>query len=169
MKPTKILNLIAWAVLATTAGYLLPQIVVNQGGSIPISPLNIILTLPLIGVILLLMAIPIFKYRKALLARAKSVTAARPLPLNPFFSVRILLLAKSISISGSIFSGWHIGVVWLQLSSPIIPSSIVQNALALLGAILMTICAVLVERVCRVIDDGTGSAPEAAPETGEPA
>ena len=169
MKATKILNLIAWTVLATTAGYLLPQIVVNQGGSIPISPLNIIITLPLIGIILLLMAIPIFKYRKALLTKAKDLNAVRPLPLNPFYAVRILLLAKSISISGSIFSGWHIGVVWLQLSSPIIPSSIVQNAMALLGSIVMTICAVLVERVCRVIDDGPGSATDAAPATGEPA
>lgn len=169
MKATKILNLIAWTVLATTAGYLLPQIVVNQGGSIPISPLNIIITLPLIGIILLLMAIPIFKYRKALLTKAKDLNAVRPLPLNPFYAVRILLLAKSISISGSIFSGWHIGVVWLQLSSPIIPSSIVQNAMALLGSIVMTICAVLVERFCRVIDDGPGSATDASPATGEPA
>jgi hypothetical protein len=167
MKPTKLINLIAWVVPATTAGYLLPQIVVNQGGSIPISPLNIIITLPLIGIILTLMAIPIFKYRKALLARAKAASASRPLPLNPFYAVRILLLAKAISISGAIFIGWHIGVVWLQLSSPIIPSSTLQNAIALIGAILMTVCAVVVERVCRVIDDGSSS--DANTAAGEPA
>ncbi len=167
MKPTKLINLVAWLVPATTAGYLLPQIVVNQGGSIPISPLNIIITLPLIGIILALMAIPIFKYRKALLARTKDSAASRPLPLNPFYAVRILLLAKAISISGAIFTGWHIGVVWLQLSSPIIPSSTLQNGLALIGAIIMTVCAVIVERVCRVIDDGSG--PEAKSTAGEPA
>lgn len=167
MKPTKLINLVAWLVPATTAGYLLPQIVVNQGGSIPISPLNIIITLPLIGIILVLMALPIFKYRKALLARAKDAAAARPLPLNPFYAVRILLLAKAISISGAIFSGWHMGVVWLQLSSPIIPSSTLQNLIALIGAIIMTICAVIVERVCRVIDDG--SATDAKATAGEPA
>ncbi len=167
MKPTKLINLVAWLVPATTAGYLLPQIVVNQGGSIPISPLNIIITLPLIGIILALMAIPIFKYRKALLARTKDSAAARPLPLNPFYAVRILLLAKAISISGAIFSGWHIGVVWLQLSSPIIPSSTLQNGLALIGAIIMTVCAGIVERVCRVIDDGSG--PETKSTAGEPA
>lgn len=167
MKPTKLINLVSWLVPATTAGYLLPQIVVNQGGSIPISPLNIIITLPLIGIILVLMALPIFKYRKALLARAKDSAAARPLPLNPFYAVRILLLAKAISISGAIFSGWHMGVVWLQLSSPIIPSSTLQNVIALIGAIIMTICAVIVERVCRVIDDG--SATEIKATAGEPA
>lgn len=167
MKPTKLINLVAWVVPATTAGYLLPQIVVNQGGSIPISPLNIIITLPLIGVILALMAIPIFKYRKALLARAKDSSAARPLPLNPFYAVRVLLLAKAISISGAIFTGWHIGLVWLQLSSPVIPSSTIQNVLALVGSVIMMVCAVIVERVCRVIDDG--SAPEAKAAAGEPA
>jgi hypothetical protein len=167
MRPTKLINLIAWLVPATTAGYLLPQIVVNQGGSIPISPLNIIITLPLIGIILVLMAIPIFKYRKALLARSKDLSAARPLPLNPFYAVRIVLLAKAISISGAIFTGWHIGLVWLQLSSPVIPSSTVQNVLALVGSIIMTVCAVIVERICRVIDDGSG--PETKTAAGEPA
>ncbi|MEY4559216.1 MAG: hypothetical protein RLZ82_231 [Actinomycetota bacterium] len=167
LKPTKIINLIGWVVPATTAGYLLPQIVVNQGGSIPISPLNIIITLPLIGIILVLMAIPIFKYRKALLERAKDSSAARPLPLNPFYAVRILLLAKAISISGAIFTGWHIGVVWLQLSSPIVPSSTIQNVIALVGSVIMTVCAVIVERVCRVIDDGSG--PETTITAGEPA
>jgi hypothetical protein len=162
MKPTKIMNLIGWAVSATTAGYLLPQFVVNNGGSIPISPLNIIITLPLIGIILVLMAIPMFKYRKALLARSKDSAAQRPMPMNPFYAVRLVLLAKAIEISGAIFSGWHIGVVWLQLTSPIIPSSTLQNTFALIGAIVMTVCAIIVERVCRITDDGSGTLDAAA-------
>jgi hypothetical protein len=81
--------------------------------------------------------------------------------------VRILLLAKAISISGAIFTGWHIGVVWLQLSSPIVPSSTIQNVIALVGSVIMTVCAVIVERVCRVIDDGSG--PETTITAGEPA
>lgn len=149
------MNLIGWAVPATTAGYLLPQLVVNNGGSIPISPLNIIITLPLIGFILVLMAIPMFKYRKAMLERAKDATVQRPMPINPFYAVRLVLLAKAIAISGSIFSGWHLGLVWLQLTSPIVPSSTLQNAIALIGAIAMTVCAIVVERVCKVTDDGS--------------
>ena len=155
MKPTKIMNLIGWAVPAATAGYLLPQLVVNNGGSIPISPLNIIITLPLIGIILVLMAIPMFKYRRSLIARQKDSAAPRPMPMNPFYAVRLVLLAKAISISGAIFSGWHIGVVWLQLTSPIIPSSTLQNTFALIGAIVMTVCAVVVERICKITDDGS--------------
>ena len=155
MKPTKIMTLVGWAVSATTAGYLLPKFVVNAGGAIPISPLNIIITLPLIGVLLVLMAIPMFKYRKASMARSKDSAKPRPMPMNPFYAVRLVLLAKAIAISGAIFTGWHIGVVWLQLTSPIVPSSTLQNGLALLGAVVMTACAIIVERICRITDDGS--------------
>jgi uncharacterized membrane protein YidH (DUF202 family) len=155
MKPTKIMTLVGWAVSATTAGYLLPKFVVSAGGAIPISPLNIIVTLPLIGILLILMAIPMFRYRKASLARSKDISKQRPMPMNPFYAVRLVLLAKAIAISGAIFSGWHIGVVWLQLTSPIVPSSTLQNGLALLGAVVMTACAIIVERICRITDDGS--------------
>jgi uncharacterized membrane protein YidH (DUF202 family) len=149
------MTLVGWAVSATTAGYLLPKFVVNAGGAIPISPLNIIITLPLIGVLLVLMAIPMFRYRKASMARSKDSAKPRPMPMNPFYAVRLVLLAKAIAISGAIFSGWHIGVVWLQLTSPIVPSSTLQNGLALLGAVVMTACAIIVERICRITDDGS--------------
>lgn len=155
MKPTKIMTLVGWAVSATTSGYLLPKFVVNAGGAIPISPLNIIITLPLIGVLLVLMAIPMFRYRKASMARSKDIAKPRPMPMNPFYAVRLVLLAKAIAISGAIFSGWHIGVVWFQLTSPIVPSSTLQNGLALLGAVVMTACAIIVERICRITDDGS--------------
>lgn len=155
MKPTKIMTLVGWAISATTAGYLLPKFEVNAGGAIPISPLNIIITLPLIGVLLVLMAIPMFRYRKASMARSKDSAKPRPMPMNPFYAVRLVLLAKAIAISGAIFSGWHIGVVWLQLTSPIVPSSTLQNGLALLGAVVMTACAIIVERICRITDDGS--------------
>jgi hypothetical protein len=156
MKPTKIMTLIGWLVPATTAGYLLPKILVSGGGAIPISPLNIIVTLPLIGIILLLMAIPMFKYRKANQLRVKDSSKPRPMPLNPFYAVRLVVLAKAIAVSGAIFSGWHLGVVWLQLTSPVVPSSTLQNGFALLGSIVMTVCAVIVERICRITDEGTG-------------
>ena len=158
MKPTKIMTLVGWAVSATTAGYLLPKLLVNSGGAIPISPWNIIITLPLIGIVLIVVAIPMFKYRKALISRAKDAAKPRPMPMNPFFAVRLVLLAKAISISGAIFSGWHLGVVWLQLTSPVVPSSTLQNVLGLIGALLMTICAIIVERICRIPDDGKATA-----------
>lgn len=160
LKPTRLMNLLAWLVSATTAGYLLPQFVISGGGSIPISPWNIIVTLPAIGIVLIVMAIPMLKYRRALMAVTKASQAGkqvklsdRPKRLNPFYAVRLVILAKSISISGAIFSGWHLGVVWLQLTQPVIPTSTLQNGLGLIGAVVMTVCAIVVERICKITDD----------------
>jgi uncharacterized membrane protein YidH (DUF202 family) len=170
LKPISLMTLLAWLISATTAGYLLPQLSISNGGSIPISPWNIIVTLPMIGVVLVLMAIPMFRYRAALRelkkhsANSTSKTLPRPKRLNPFYAVRLVLLAKSIAISGAIFSGWHLGVVWLQLTQPIVPTSTLQNALGLIGAIVMTVCAVIVERICKITDD----LPDAS-TVGEPA
>jgi hypothetical protein len=160
LKQTSLLTLLAWFVSATTGGYLLPQVVINGGGSIPISPWNIIVTLPAIGVVLIAMAIPMFKYRNALRAISKVKAAGgatsfsqRPKRLNPFYAVRLVMLAKAISISGAIFSGWHLGVVWLQLTSPVIPTSTLQNGFGLFGSVVMTVCAIIVERICKITDD----------------
>jgi hypothetical protein len=171
MKQTQIMTLVAWAISATTAGYLLPQILINNGGSIPISPWSIVITLPLIAIALVVMAIPIYRYRRAILEIAKTKSLTRPKRLNPFYAVRVLLLAKSIAISGSIFTGWHLGVVWLQVTSPLIPSSTLQNALALIGSFLMTAIALIVERICKITEDSAtdSSEIEAAGNQGEPA
>ena len=174
MKQTQIMTLVAWAISATTAGYLLPQILINTGGSIPISPWSIVITLPLIAIALVVMAVPIYRYRRAILEIAKTKSTTRPKRLNPFYAVRVVLLAKSIAISGSIFSGWHLGVVWLQVTSPVIPSSTLQNALALIGSFLMTAIALIVERICKITEDSTdasadSAAAESAGKQGEPA
>ena len=171
MKQTQIMTLVAWAISATTAGYLLPQILINNGGSIPISPWSIVITLPLIAIALVVMAIPIYRYRRAILEIAKTKSLNRPKRLNPFYAVRVLLLAKSIAISGSIFTGWHLGVVWLQVTSPVIPSSTLQNALALIGSFLMTAIALIVERICKITEDSAtdSSEIETAGNQGEPA
>jgi hypothetical protein len=153
VKPTKIWTLVGWAVSATTAGYLIPKLIVAGGGPIPVSPWNIIATLPAIGILLLLMAIPLIRYRRALAALKKDTALPRPKRINPFYAVRLVVLSKAIAISGAIFFGWHLGVVWLQITSPIIPTSTGQNALGLVGAALMLVLAVVVERLCRVVDD----------------
>lgn len=153
MKPTKILTLIGWSVSATTAGYLIPKIIVAGGGPIPVSPWNIIATLPAIGILLLLMAIPLIRYRRALAALKKDPTLARPKRINPFYAVRLVVLSKAISISGALFFGWHLGLVWLQISSPVIPATTGQNASGLAGSAVMLVLAIVVERLCRVVDD----------------
>jgi hypothetical protein len=164
VKPTKILNLIAWAIPTATAGYLVSKLVTSNGGQVPVTPLNLILTLVAISIILVSFALPMLRYRRALAEQIKNSTAPRPKRLNPFYAVRLLLLAKATALSGGLFTGWHLGVIWMQISSPVTTDSIWQNVFALLASIAMVIVGIIVERICRIKDDGSEVE---APQAGE--
>jgi hypothetical protein len=154
MRPTKILTLIGWMVPSITAGFLIPRVLVVNGGNIPITSLSLLLTLPIIGILLVVAAIPMIRYRRALASQLKATTSTRPKRVNPFYAVRLVLMAKAIAISGAIFAGWHIGLVWMQLTAPVVAGSIVQNALALFGSLVMLAAGIFVERICRLPEDG---------------
>ena len=157
MKPTKIITLLGWVVPGATAGYLFARVATSNGGQIPVAPINLILTLAAISIILLGFAVPMLRYRRALTEQLKNPAAARPKRLNPFYAVRLLLLAKASAIYGSLFAGWQAGVIWLQLTSPVTTDSIWQNAGALLAAIILVAIGLIVERICRIKDDGADS------------
>jgi hypothetical protein len=155
VKPTKVLTLVGWVVPATTAGYLLAKIITTNGGQVPVTPINLLLTLVAISIILAGFSVPMLRYRRALAEQQKNSASPRPKRLNPFYAVRLLILAKATAISGALFTGWHIGVIWLQLSSPVTTDSIWQNAGALIASIAMVILGLVVERICRIKDDGS--------------
>ncbi len=154
MKPTKVLTLIVWVVPTATAGYLVSRVTTSNGGQVPVTPINLILTLVAIAIILAGFAVPMLRYRRELAAQLKNSATPRPKRLNPFYAVRLLLLAKATAISGALFAGWHIGVIWMQISSPVTTASIWQNVGGLVASIVMVVVAWIVERICRIKDDG---------------
>lgn len=155
MKPTKVLTLLGWVIPAATAGYLFSKYVVASGGQVPVAPLNLILTFLAISVILVIFAAPMFRYRKELAAQRKNSGAPRPKRLNPFYAVRLVVLAKATAIAGALFAGWQIGVIWFQISSPVTPGSVWQNVAALIAAIIMVVLALVIERICRIPEDAS--------------
>lgn len=173
MKPTKILNLIVATAVAAISTYLLIRFAVGAGFKVPVSGLNLILTLPIIGAIVLILAIPIIRYRRSLRDLAKApVGSASPRPkrVDPFYAVRVLLLAKATTIAGSLFAGWHLGAVAVQGSQPVIADSIWMNVAGLVGSVLMAIAGLITERICKIPDGGSAeksgnakSATEASP------
>ena len=160
MKPTKVLTLLGWVIPAATAGYLFAKFVVASGGQVPVAPLNLILTFLAIAVILAVFAAPMFRYRRELAAQRKTASAPRPKRLNPFYAVRLVVLAKATAIAGALFAGWQLGVIWLQISSPVTPGSVWQNVAALISSIVMVVLALVIERICRIPEDaGDSEAP----------
>ncbi len=160
MKPTKIFTLLGWVIPAATAGYLYSRFVVASGGQVPVAPLNLILTFLAISVILAIFAAPMFRYRRELAAQRQNSSAPRPKRLNPFYAVRLVMLAKATAIAGALFAGWQLGVIWFQLSSPVTPGSVWQNFAALVANIVMIVIALFIERICRITEDaGDAEAP----------
>lgn len=153
MKPTKVLTLLGWVIPAATAGYLYSRFVVASGGQVPVAPLNLILTFLAIAIILAIFAAPMFRYRRELEAQRKNSSAPRPKRLNPFYAVRLVMLAKATAIAGALFAGWQLGVIWFQISSPVTPGSVWQNFAALVATIIMVVTALVIERICRITGD----------------
>ena len=173
MKPTKPIQLIIAALVSAVGAFLFALFRINQSLDVPVSKINILVTLPVIGLTLVALAIPVIRYRLQL-RKLRSATGAspanalaqRPKRVDPFYAVRLLTLAKACSIAASLFLGWHIGVIIVQLSRPVVATEGVwQNGFGLAGSIVLLACALIVEFVCRIPNDG-GAAETGSPQQG---
>lgn len=150
MKPTKLKFLFVLALTTATTGYFLAALMVSRGFQLPVSPTNLLITLGAIGVVLLALSIPIWRYRSAL----RENEVKRPKRVDPFYAVRVLLLAKASSLAGALFAGWHAGVVGYQVFSPVVtPVLALQNGLGFFASFALVASAYLTEQLCRLPND----------------
>ncbi|MFM6971958.1 MAG: DUF3180 domain-containing protein [Micrococcales bacterium] len=164
MKPTKILSLIVAIIVAAALTFVLVKALIANGGSVPVAPNNLLFSIPSIAVIELIAAIPVFRYRRELSKFATS--GKRPKRIDPFYAVRILALAKATAISGSLFAGFALSLVILQATLPVIPDSIWLNAIALIESIVLIVVALLIERACKLPEDGDSTEVKASSRPG---
>lgn len=183
MQSTKAILLVVAASVAGVLACFFGIYQVSHGHELPVASVNSIFTLPLVSLVLAAFAYPIYRYRKQVLAftasggqlgiqpgsvaadsSTSSVAATssqlvkRPNPLNPFYAVRVLLLAKSVAVASAVIAGWHAGLVALQLSTPVVTGTVWNNVLAFVGAIFAMALALAVERICRLPNAGKGGA-----------
>ena len=173
MKQTRISTLVSNLIATAILAWGLSELLVKLGGQLPVSTTNLLATLPVIAIVLTLLALPIFRYRAAIKqaieqqAQGKSADAKRASikRVDPFYAIRVALLAKAVSIAAAVFAGWHAGVLIAVLSSPQVSSSGVwRSALGLIGSLVMAASGVIVERSCKVPPDAnTGSGSDASP------
>lgn len=151
MKPTKLRALALFSIPAGLAGFFLASLLVSRGQQVPVSPTNLLLTLAAIATVILGLSIPIWRYRTSLKEANK-----RPKRVDPFYAVRVLLLAKASSIAGSLFAGWHIGVVLYQLSGQVVVQVLVlANAMGVFASFALIIASLVTEQICRLPEDPT--------------
>ena len=151
MKPTKISVVLVIVFGVTVISFLAVRLLVANGMAVPASPTNLLVTLAAIAVILLALTIPIWRYKASLTQYTKG---PRPKRVDPFYAVRVVLLAKASAITGSGFVGWHFGAMIAQLSLPVsFTAALLQNSFGLVASVVLTIAAIVAEQICRLPDE----------------
>ena len=151
MKPISPLIITAWVLVSGIVGFGYSTFAVNNGLEVPISGITLALSTALIAVVLLGLAVPIWKYKRTI---TKALTTSKPLPVNPFYAVRVLLLSKAAAITGAMLIGWHAGVLVKQFTAPVVVTdATTPNITALVAAVLLLIVGFVVEQICKLPSD----------------
>lgn len=122
MKRTGAGVLVVAAALGVAVGFLLDQ-ALTAGGRATFTPsITLPIFLVLLGAIVVWVALPI----------RRATTAENRAPVNPFWALRIAMLAKASSIVGAAIGGIAGGLALFLLTRPVAPS------VGFLGAVLAT-------------------------------
>lgn len=156
-----------WQTLATvtaavTVGtYLVLRLLQGQGVTPPPVPWSVVLVCVVIAGVVLRMG---WAVRQFLRGR-------RP-DLDPVRAARTVVLAKASSLTGSLLLGWYGGQALLFLGDLDVEprrARAVAAAVAALGAAVLTVVGLVVERMCEVPPPSDEAGEEAAPDGADPA
>jgi ABC-type spermidine/putrescine transport system permease subunit II len=157
MKSLGVVSVLVWSIASGITGFAYSSWATANGFHIPVSGISLSISIFLATVILLAMAWPIYRYKrqlkKALEANANQ-PMAKPLPVDPFYAVKVLLLARATGITAAIFFGWHIGVIIKQLTTTVIVrENVTPNIVAGISSLLLLAAAFIVIEICKLPHD----------------
>ena len=104
--------LIVAVAIGVAAGFLLDQALTAAGRATFTPSVTLPIFLVLLGAIVVALALPIRRATRGTLAA----------PVNPFWALRIAMLAKASSIVGSAFTGFGAGLALFLVTRPVTPS-----------------------------------------------
>jgi len=162
MRPTRVLTLLGVVAVDGFVALLSSDLFARQGRAVFIAPPTLAFTLPAIAILLLAFAWPVIRYRRALGAALKTKSTKPLKRVDPFYAVRVLVLAKASAITSSAILGWQLGVLFYLLSRPAqVADSLTRTISSGVGAVILLTVALIVERFCRLPNDNTDADPEA--------
>ncbi len=110
-------------------------------------PITLGVTLLLIGVVIPALAWPI----RAATRSADGQTPRARRGVNPFYAMRVLLLAQAGGLTGAILTGAATGVVVFFLGRTIVVwPSVWVSAVSVLGGVVLVVGSLLAERWCQI-------------------
>ena len=160
MKPISVIGVISWVLISALGGFGYSNWALANGFHIPVSGVTLSVSVGIVAIILLVLALPIWKYKRNLkkVLDAKSTEVKKVLPVDPFYAVKVLLLARAAAVTASLFIGWHSGVLVKQFTSPVIAQEAIgPNLAAAIVSLLLLAVAFIVVEICKLPDDGSKS------------
>lgn len=145
MKRTSAVTLVLLGAICTVACGLLEVALAAAGRPIFLPPLTLGLALLVIGILIVVLALPIRR-----MTQGKSSQ-----PIDPFYATRVLVLAKASALSGAVGTGVGAGVTIFLLTRSIIPdiASLSLPIITLVGAICLLIGGLVAEMMCTIPPD----------------
>jgi len=166
VKPISVIGVISWTLSAAVAGFAYSNWAIANGFHIPVSGITLSVSVGVVAIILLVLVFPIWKYKRNLrkLLDAKEANVRKVHPVDPFYAVRVLLLAKAASVTAALFIGWHSGVLVKQFTAPVIASEAIgPNLSAAIASLLLLAIAFIVVEICKLPDDGNNTDKKSVP------
>lgn len=141
MKRTSPVTLILLALLGGVVGAFLEAALATAGRPIIVPPLTLAIALAAIGGIIISLAVPIRR-----LTRGKSKG-----PIDPFYAMRVLVLAKASALIGALLIGFGIGIGIYLLTRSIVPVNSVGLAIAtIIGSGVLLAAGLVAEHMCTI-------------------
>jgi hypothetical protein len=160
VKPISVIGVISWVLISALGGFGYSNWALANGFHIPVSGVTLSVSVGIVAILLLVLVLPIWKYKRNLkkVLDAKSTEVKKVLPVDPFYAVKVLLLARAAAVTASLFIGWHSGVLVKQFTSPVIAQEAIgPNLAAAIVSLLLLAVAFIVVEICKLPDDGSKS------------
>lgn len=144
MKTTRITTLVTVAAVCALIGWMVERMWVGAGNTLIVPELALPAALVILGVIVVSLSLPVRR-------RLHGGTS----PLNPFYAVNVLVLAKAAAVTGSVFFGLLLGSVLYQLSLPVIAEggALWRTGVSSAAGLVLAVCGLIAERFCRLPPD----------------
>jgi hypothetical protein len=142
VKRTRPLVLVLFAIVGAGVGWLLDVILMAAGAAVASLPFTLALSLAVIGVLVLVFAVPV---RRAVRDRENHT-------VDPFYATRVVVLAKASSIAGSLLFGAALSIVAYLLTRAVVAAvgSIFSSGACVVGAVVLVVCGLVAESMCSI-------------------
>tara|TARA_R110002124_G_scaffold191253_1_gene358672 strand:- start:4786 stop:5274 length:489 start_codon:yes stop_codon:yes gene_type:complete len=142
---TSVLHLVAVAAAGAAVGWLLEVLLTASGKPIVLPSIALAVSLFLIAVVVVLLAVQVFRSSRGL----------RKQRVNPFFALRVVVLAKAASFSGALLGGGALAISFYLLSRTVSPGAgtIATSFVVSSGAIVLLVAGLIAERLCTIPPD----------------